>query len=360
MARRSRRFSTFSLSFLDIMSCGFGAVALIFLIIKHDVDSQTENLYPNLQAEVSLLEEEIKTGEERLVQAKNTLSDVDQRLAEAQGLARIINEDINSVRSSIEDLQNSDADQEITTLKEKLAALEQEKQKLEEENQQQGDNVRRFIGQGNRQYLTGLKLGGRHVLILLDSSASMLDETLINVIRRRNMDTQTQLASEKWQKALAIVEWLIAQLPQQTQYQIYAFNTEAQSPLAGTERQWLDVSDKAQLERGVDNLRQMVPENGTNFYRSFAALAQLDPIPDNIFIITDGLPTQGKSAPKKTTVSGPDRLKLFRQAIDLLPRGVPVNTILLPMEGDPFAASAFWHLAVTSQGSFLTPSADWP
>ena len=80
---KKRRFSTFSLSFLDIMSCGFGAVALIFLIIKHDVDNQTESLHPQLQAEVSLLEEEILDGEANLVRAKNTVSDVDQRIAEA-------------------------------------------------------------------------------------------------------------------------------------------------------------------------------------------------------------------------------------------------------------------------------------
>ena len=31
---KKRAFSTFSLSFLDIMSCGLGAVALVFLIFR--------------------------------------------------------------------------------------------------------------------------------------------------------------------------------------------------------------------------------------------------------------------------------------------------------------------------------------
>ena len=39
MAREKRRVSTFSLSFLDIMACGFGAVTLLFLILKHDADT---------------------------------------------------------------------------------------------------------------------------------------------------------------------------------------------------------------------------------------------------------------------------------------------------------------------------------
>jgi hypothetical protein len=43
-----------------------------------------------------------------------------------------------------------------------------------------------------------------------------------------------------------------------------------------------------------------------------------------------------------------------------LPAGLPVNTILLPMEGDPMAASEFWRLAVDTRGSFMCPSKDWP
>jgi len=30
------------------------------------------------------------------------------------------------------------------------------------------------------------------------------------------------------------------------------------------------------------------------------------------------------------------------------------------MEGDAWAAAAFWALAINSQGSFMTPSRDWP
>ena len=37
MARKKRGFTTFNLSFLDIMSCGFGAVVLVFLIIDHSI-----------------------------------------------------------------------------------------------------------------------------------------------------------------------------------------------------------------------------------------------------------------------------------------------------------------------------------
>ncbi len=83
-------------------------------------------------------------------------------------------------------------------------------------------------------------------------------------------------------------------------------------------------------------------------------------LPDNIFLITDGLPTQGERKPRRALVTGDERLKHFRDAVRHLPRGVPVNIILLPFKGDPMAASEYWQLAKLSQGSFLSPSTDWP
>ena len=44
--------------------------------------------------------------------------------------------------------------------------------------------------------------------------------------------------------------------------------------------------------------------------------------------------------------AGQQRLKLFGQAVDELRRGIPVNVILFPMEGDPMAASSYWKLAI--------------
>ena len=59
-------------------------------------------------------------------------------------------------------------------------------------------------------------------------------------------------------------------------------------------------------------------------------------------------------------MSGRQRMEYFAEALKKLPANIPVNTILVPMEGDPMAASAFWQLAQLSQGSFLSPTEDWP
>jgi hypothetical protein len=110
----------------------------------------------------------------------------------------------------------------------------------------------------------------------------------------------------------------------------------------------------------VAGLRSAIPAGGTSLFHAFEAANSLHPKPDNILLITDGLPTQGRKKPVGNTVSSQERLKLFSNAIKQLPVSAPVNTILLPMEGDAYAAAAFWKLAVNTRGSFLTPARDWP
>ncbi|KUJ82617.1 VWA domain-containing protein [Microbulbifer flavimaris] len=360
MARRKRRFSAFSLSFLDIMSCGFGAVALIFLIIKHgsDQDIQAEN--QDLAAEVNLLQEEVEFGREHLVLARNTLDVTSDELAEAQGLARRIMEQIDEVKGNIAEIDSNTEEQDIKRLQEKLKKLEQAKKELEAENKKLGNNVRKFVGDGDRQYLTGLRLGGDRILILLDASASMLGDELIKVIRTRNMSSRVKRETGKWRRSVNTVSWLTSQFPQDSQYQIFTFNTGFRSAIPGTESRWLNVDDRDQLDQAIKELDKVVPENGTSLERVFNAINGMSPLPDNIILITDGLPTQGMKAPRGNTISGKKRLDLFKRAVKVLPKNVPVNVILAPMEGDPYAASEFWKLAMETQGSFLAPSRDWP
>ena len=138
------------------------------------------------------------------------------------------------------------------------------------------------------------------------------------------------------------------------------FNTQARAALPDTDGKWLEVTNQNQLQAISSALRKLTPTGGTSLENAFIALQQLSPTPDNIFLITDGLPTQGTRPPRGTKVSGRDRQKLYREAVRQLPANVPVNVILAPMEGDPMAASEFWQLAQVSQGTLLSPSKDWP
>ena len=239
--------------------------------------------------------------------------------------------------------------------------LERKKQQLEQERTKTGEHTRSFSGEGTRQYLTGLQISGERIVVLLDTSASMLDETLVNVIRRKNMTDARRTGSVKWRQAVATLDWLTTRFPAGSRFQVYQFNTDTKAAVPGTEGQWLSVSDAAQLDAAVAAAKAAIPEGGTSLQRAFQAITRLRPLPDNVYLITDGLPTQGITSPRSGgKVSGNERLKLFNAAVNQLPNSVPVNTILLPMEGDPMAAFSFWGLAVASGGSFLSPASDWP
>jgi hypothetical protein len=223
-----------------------------------------------------------------------------------------------------------------------------------------GTKLRPFPGTGDRQYLTDLKMGGRRILILVDASASMLDETIVGVIRRRNLQVPEKIRSPKWQQTVNTVDWLTTQLPAASRFQVYAFNESADPLIAGSAGTWLNAGDIDQLNLAVDRMRELVPQKGTSLLNAFSVIQQIKPPPDNVFLLTDSLPTMGAKKPWAKRVSGKKRLDLFYSATRSLPAGVPVNIILYPMEGDPFAAAAFWKLAKDTKGSFFCPSRDWP
>ena len=349
---KKRRNIAFSLSFLDIMACGFGAVTLLFLILRHNAN---EIPIPDerLSSEISLLQQDIQQAEQDQVKALNSLEDIELRLVKTQGLSKRVITEIAEKEKSIQEDPNN-----IDILRRKVKQLEEETAQIEDI--EFGDKVREFVGDGNRQYLTGLTLGGERVLILIDGSASMLADTVVNALRRRNMDDVQKQKSAKWQWSLRTLAWLLAQLPPSSRFQVYVFNNQAQAILAGTEGEWLDASDSLALERVMESTDAFVPSEGTSLSKAIDVIAEFDSKPDNLFILTDGLPTLGNTPPKKYMVTGSQRRQHFETAIAKLPRGIPVNTILFPMEGDPEAAALFWQLALDTKGAFIAPSRDWP
>jgi hypothetical protein len=311
------------------MSCGFGAVILFFMIINSHVNATTENENSELMAETNRLE--------LIQELQAELDKYDQ-----DTLAKI--ERVEKLQSDIKSLE-----EEVKRL---LA--------LKVEQDQAGEQIREFKGDGDRQYLTGLKLGGERTLILVDRSASMLSDTLINVLRRRNLPESEQLRSRKWRQVVATVDWLTSQFRQEDLYQIYMFNNVAEPVIRGSEGVWLEAEDGTQLDEAVRVLRRTAPKNGTNMHSAFAVAKSLSPRPDNIILLVDGMPTLETTTTDKSVVGAAERLNIFRRAVRELPSGVPINIMLFPMEGDFDAPISFWSLALTSNGSFLTVSRDWP
>jgi mRNA-degrading endonuclease RelE of RelBE toxin-antitoxin system len=363
---KRRPVNIIGLSFLDVMFCGFGSVILLVMIVNADTITRRKEVHDDRRGEVVRLERQVLEGEKYLVELRNSLQESQQKQVVARGLSERVLALTRQTREELADLDKETLAKiaHINALKADLKSLDEDTKRLRAESQrqeEQGRQVRQFLGEGDRQYLTGLKVGGSRILFLVDASASMLDETIVNVIRRRNMGDAEKRRSAKWRRAIATVEWLVSQLPATSSYQIYAFNTQARPLLPATAGRWLPASDADTLDQAIAALHALVPERGTSLGNALAVVNAIKPRPDNIMLLTDGLPTQGRSAPPANTkVSARKRLQLFQDAIAALPEGVPVNTILYPMEGDPMAASAFWKLATYTRGSFISPSKDWP
>ena len=360
---KRRPVSPFSLSFLDIMFCGFGAVVLLVLILNADTVKARNETFADLSSEVIRLEQEVLVGQDDLVLARNSMKEATQEQVTAAGEAERITETIKLLERQIALMENETlaSREHINELSSDLKTLDTEqKRQSEQAVAHAGDKVRSFKGEGDRQYLTGLKVGGKRVLILVDVSASMLDETIINVVRRRNMDDSKKRNAPKWRRTLKTADWLVSNLPSTARFQMYAFNTRAKPVIKGSDGKWLLASNRKDTDAAVKALQQRVPANGTSLYQALAVAKKLSPKPDNILLVTDGLPTQGSSKPGSTTVSAAERLQHFETAVRTLSTGIPVNTILLPMEGDAYAAAAYWKLAIDTRGSFITPARDWP
>lgn len=367
MARRKRKFEVFSLSFLDCMCCGFGAVVLLLVIINAQVTVRAEQTAVQSQSETSRIEEEVLEGRKHLVRLRNSLVEERERQAIVTAEAQRIEAMLERLRREL-----AAAGGDTVARRESIEKLRADIRQLEEANRRlaeraaepkpaTGERIRSFVGDGNRQYLTGIRMGGSHVLILLDASASMLGRTYVNVVRFRSMPDERKRRAPKWQQAVRTVDWLTTQIRPGTRVQIYAFNEQARSVVDGTDGQWLTVKDGATLDAAMRSLRRVVPQKGTSLVNAFAVIKALDPPPDNVFLITDGLPTQGEKAPSQVEdVKQERRVKYMVDAIRAVPRRLPVNVMLLPMDGDPAAAGYFWELAVASGGSLLTPSRDWP
>ena len=112
MKRTRRDISVFSLSFLDCICCGFGAIILIFVLSKFSepviIEQVSENLQQKimqleqelfeLRGETALLNRELKRAEEQLAEEQNRLarlqgdmSSIEGQFAASQQNARVQN-----------------------------------------------------------------------------------------------------------------------------------------------------------------------------------------------------------------------------------------------------------------------------
>lgn len=352
--RRQRKAEGFNLAFLDIMACGLGAVVLVFMLVKHHVAETAVPEAELIKADIIRLEMDAQT----LEQAIEKLLDVSQ--ADAEKIA-VLKAKITSLEQSLKQKGLS-----LSTKKEQLAAL---KNNIKNKPIAKKEDVIEDDRGGEENYLMGLKVEGRQIVILVDASASMTDEKLIDIIRRKNGADTVKKAGPKWYRTRKTVRWLLARVPKTSQVAVVVFNETVKILGSG----YFDARNADLLNTVNRQMNDLVPTGGTNLEKGLKKAALMTPT--NLYLITDGLPTKGDSRyaglnpfancnsllGKSETISGECRLKLFRKTIkDSGPRGTTINVILFPIEGDPDAANEFWAWAATSGGMVISPALNWP
>lgn len=355
-----RNIDTSGLAFLDIMSCGLGAVVLLFMLIKHNVTTTPER-EPAPQQPQSL-QEDISALQARREALENQLRRLASDQAAAADETRALQTRIARIRTQLgeQDARNQAAQKTLQSLQQSVAGMDAP-----------APDPIALEGTGEEDYLLGLRVQGQRIAILLDNSASMTAQRLVDVITIKSGSDRDKKRGDKWRRAQRVLAWLLARVPADARLLVMSYNDRARPLGKGG---WTAASGQADLQQIVADAQALVPEGGTNLQAGLQAISAHRP--SHLYLITDGLPTRGTSRygglnpfarcsslrGAGKTISGACRSALFTHTIQNsgLAQQVQVNVILLPIEGDPGAADAYWHWSARRGGLTLSPAPSWP
>jgi hypothetical protein len=340
------------------MSCGLGAIVLVFILVKPDVAATSAIENRKLQTEL----ENIRKQEDELV------SDIEKTRAQAEKESqtnRLINAEVSRLRKDLsENKQN---------LVQRKSYISEVKKSITDRPIKKTSDIISDENRGEEEYLLGLKVEGERIAFLIDISSSMTDEHLIDIIKRKSGADAIRQAGPKWLRTKKIVRWLLSRLPKSAQVSVVSYNNDAKF-LGGAN--WHRANNRTSLSKVITELEGIVPTGATNLHKGLLKVKSLNPRITDLYIITDGLPTTGQSnfsglnpfsscfslLGRSNTISGPCRVKLFRQTILDTSSGfrARVNVILLPLEGDPEASPNYWGWTASTGGLLISPAKDWP
>ena len=178
MKRRSRRqVDIFNLSFLDVVSCGFGAIILLLVIIKISEPHVIERLAVDLTGLVQRLEAELfeirgdtTVLNRDLLGKQQQLSEVREKLARLKG-------DLSDIRGQYSSSRNQYDAQSIIE-----GQLSSARQSLSAE-------MRRVLGANYQRNLARATIGGvpvdsEYIIFIIDTSGSMKSRAWPGVLKK--------------------------------------------------------------------------------------------------------------------------------------------------------------------------------
>ncbi len=352
LAKKRREVEVFSMSFMDCICCGFGAVLLLFILTTGQRTDFNERDLTEMRDRIARMEKEISVDREVIERMAKSLAIDDLDLV---SLREQNSQDELKVTQRKNELQL--LLQQLSTLKDAMAKLMEEQQAMPTQDETPPlpiPNVDR------RQYLTGIRMEGDYVLFLVRASGSMLDDTIDAAAARLGDPDFQKREAPKWQRTLRAIEWLIASLDPETRFQILLFNQETTPILPARADEWFSPKDQQTIGEVVTKLRSVVPQGAANMERAFTTVRFMPRLPDSIVLITDGLPTMSDSFVSSGPVGEEQRVRFFEIAARQLPPRIPVSTILFPFSGDPAGPALFWELGNNTRGALVSPSKSWP
>ncbi|MDE0767790.1 MAG: hypothetical protein OSB19_05310 [Opitutaceae bacterium] len=352
MKRKKRETQVFSLSFLDVICCGFGAVLLLFVLTVGKKSDTMDKIEVKIQVVLGQMENEISSKDKELKDLHRSLSTIRDRNhnAEEEIIVKV------KMQTELED-EFALLLAQLSSMEEDLGKLIDDKENLPKQEEKPPIPILNPI---RRQYLTGFDIQGDNVVFLIEASGGMMDDTPEAASGRLSDTDDEKRESPKWMRVKKGMRWLIATLKPSSRYKVIIFNDEIDPLQTSYGVDWMDPSDRKVTKEVLDLLEEVVPENGANLEKAFSMVSDLPIEPDRIVLIVDGLPTLSDSYTTSSVVDDHDRINMFRVAKKALTIPVPVNVLLYPMKNDPGAAVHFWRLADDQGGAMVCPSRTWP
>ena len=166
MSKRGRReIDIFNMSFLDVVSCGFGAIILLLVIIQISEPRVIEQLAIDLTGLVERLEQEIFVIRGKTTVLNRDLTEKQEQLSEHREKLARLKGDLSKVRGEHHATEN---ELETQSIIEKQLAVAQ---------QSLSDEVKRLSGINTRRRpdaaIGGVPVDSEYIMFIIDTSGSM-------------------------------------------------------------------------------------------------------------------------------------------------------------------------------------------
>ncbi len=352
MRHKRKETEIFSLSFLDCICCGFGAVLLLFVLTAKKRAEVTTELQAKIMDVIGMTDNDIAMNERELVDLKLSLASDKQKSDEV------------GARLEREKKLHSELEENFKLLLAQLAAIEGELGKLLDDKKNMPTQEEKapipIPNALRRQYLTGFDILGDHVLFLVEASGGMTADTVEEAMDWARKEPRERRDAPKWKRVKLALRWLIGNMKEGARYKILFYNDKLTPLETEFGRDWFDPMDNELTVAVLNKLDDFAPSEGANLEKAFAMVNELPVEPDRLVLITDGLPTLADSYSGSGQIQYDDRVAMLAAARRALKLKLPVNTILYPLLPDPGSAVHFWRLADATGGTMISPAENWP